>query len=75
MLACCPAGTVCRTFGPVWGMCMPSWPWNVGTVSLSEELSTAEASNAEDDVQPALKQPTSDKETSDDAMVSESSEE
>jgi len=23
--ACCPAGTSCVTFGPVWGMCMPSW--------------------------------------------------
>ena len=24
-LTCCPAGTNCVTFGPVWGMCMPSW--------------------------------------------------
>jgi len=22
---CCPAGTVCVSFGPVWGQCMPSW--------------------------------------------------
>ena len=24
-LSCCPAGTSCVVFGPVWGMCMPSW--------------------------------------------------
>jgi len=24
-LACCPAGTTCITFGPVWGMCMPEF--------------------------------------------------
>ena len=24
-VACCPAGTSCVSFGPVWGMCMPSW--------------------------------------------------
>jgi hypothetical protein len=24
-LACCPAGTSCVTFGPVWGMCMPAF--------------------------------------------------
>ena len=24
-LSCCPAGTSCVTFGPVWGMCMPAW--------------------------------------------------
>ena len=23
--ACCPAGASCVSFGPVWGMCMPSW--------------------------------------------------
>ena len=23
--ACCPAGTSCVQFGPVWGMCMPGW--------------------------------------------------
>ena len=24
-LSCCPEGTSCVTFGPVWGMCMPAW--------------------------------------------------
>ena len=23
--ACCPVGSTCMQFGPVWGMCMPDW--------------------------------------------------
>jgi len=36
-LACCPAGTSCVSFGPVWGMCMPSWvPAGPTSVLLAE---------------------------------------
>jgi len=31
--ACCPVGTSCVVFGPVWGMCMPSWGKPTATAS------------------------------------------
>jgi len=46
-LACCPAGTACVKFGPVWGMCMPSWlgPMAGGPPAMS--VLTAEEGEAD----------------------------
>jgi len=53
--ACCPGGMSCMTFGPVWGMCMPSWapakPKEADTLMTAMQLYAVEHGPFEWDAQ------------------------